>query len=285
MIIFDSHVHLFNEKIIDNVSGRREMVALLDLQTEGARSRLDIEPLAASMKAAGVVGGLVLPTAAAPDVERINSIFLEKVKGADFLTTAGTLHPDYPHNREEIDRLRKNGARGIKLCSFSQGFALDGPSALALFDLIDCCNSGSADRFFVVLDTFYQAHDYFGTNPAFTTKPTQLVALARRCPHTVFIGAHMGGLSAPFAQLWLELAFCDNLLLDTSNAAHTLAPEQFVALLRRFGPEHIVFGTDWPWFIHAQEIAMINELTSAAGFNASQKNMVFYENMAGLLAL
>jgi predicted TIM-barrel fold metal-dependent hydrolase len=284
-MVFDSHLHLFNKRIIDNVAERSEMVALLDLQTEGAHSRLDLEPLAVSMKAAGVAGGLVLPTAAAADVERINSIFIEKAKDRDFLITAGTLHPDYPRNGEEIDRLGQNGVRGIKLCSFSQGFVPDGTSALALFDLIDHYNSGSTDRFFVVLDTFYQAHDYFGTNPAFTIRPAQLVKLASRCPHTVFIGAHMGGLSAPFEQLWAELVCCDNLMLDTSNAAHTLTREQFVALLGRFGPEHIVFGTDWPWFIHEPEIAMIEELTSAAGFSAGQKNMVFYENMAGLLGL
>jgi predicted TIM-barrel fold metal-dependent hydrolase len=284
-MVFDSHVHLFNKRIIDNVTKRREMVAALDLQTEGAHFRLDIEPLAASMKAAGVAGGLVLPTAAVADVERVNSLFIEKAKNEDFLTAAGTLHPDYPRNGEEINRLSQNGVRGIKLCSFSQGFVPDGPSALALFDRIDMFNSTSAAPFFVVLDTFYQAHDYFGTNPAFTIRAAQLVSLASRCPHTVFIGAHMGGLSAPFERLWAELVCCDNLLLDTSNAAHTLTREQFVALLKRFGPEHIVFGTDWPWFIHEPEIARVEELTSAAGFSAKQKNRVFYENMAWLLSL
>lgn len=283
MVVFDSHLHLFNKKVIDNVAHRREMVALLNLQTNGAHARLDAEALAASMRAAGVVGGLNLPTAAAPDVERINTLSIERTRGSDFLKTAGTLHPDFPLNREEIERLSQNGIRGIKLCSFSQGFVLDAPPALALFDRIEQHNCESSHRFFIVLDTFYQAHDYFGTNPAFTTRPAQIAALAARFPRTIFIGAHMGGLSAPFEELWKGLTPSDNLMLDTSNAAHTLSREQFIALLKRFGPEHIVFGTDWPWFEHEPEIALIKKLTDAAGFDKRQKEAVFHENMTRLL--
>jgi predicted TIM-barrel fold metal-dependent hydrolase len=283
MVVFDSHLHLFNRKIIDNVSHRRQMVALLDLQTEGAHARLDIDALASSMKKAGVAGGLNLPTAAAKDVERVNTISIERTRGNDFLKTAGTLHPDFPLNREEIERLSQNGIRGIKLCSFSQGFVLDAPAALALFGLIELHNQNSGHRLFIVLDTFYHAHDYFGTNPAFTTRPAQIAALVGRFPHTTFIGAHMGGLSAPFEELWEGLPPSDNLLLDTSNAAHTLSREQFIALLKRFGPEHILFGTDWPWFEHEPEIARIEELARAAGFDKQQKEAVFHENMTRLL--
>ncbi|MBW6485779.1 MAG: amidohydrolase family protein [Syntrophobacterales bacterium] len=285
MMVFDSHLHLFNAKIIDNVSHRQDLVGLLNLQAAGAHARLDIATLAASMKSSGVAAGLILPTAAAADVERINTIFIEKAGKTDFLHTAGTLHPAHPHNQKEIDRLCQEGIRGIKLCSFSQGFVLDGPPALALFDLIDLHNRSGAKSLFVVLDTFYHAHSYFGTDQTCTTRPSQIAELARRYPHTVFIGAHMGGLSAPFEQLWTELPPSDNLLLDTSNAAHTLTQEQFVALLKRFGPGHIVFGTDWPWFEHEAEIARINELTSAAGFSARQKAAVFYDNMAELLSI
>ena len=285
MMVIDSHLHLFTAKIIDNVSRRKDLVTLLNLQTEGAHARLDIAALAASMKSAGVAVGLVLPTAAAADVGRINTIFIEKAEAADSLRTAGTLHPAYPHNREEIDRLSRHGIKGIKLCSFSQGFVLDAPATLVLFELIDAHNRGGANPLFVVLDTFYQADKYFGTDQTFTTRPSQIATLARRYPHTVFIGAHMGGLTASFEQLWRELPPCDNLLLDTSNAAHTLTQEQFVALLKRFGPRHIVFGTDWPWFLHAAEIALIDELTSAAGFDQQQKTAVFYDNMAELLSI
>jgi hypothetical protein len=282
-MVFDSHLHFFTPKIIANVCGHPGLVSRLRLRTDGADRRLDAAVLAASMKGAGVVAGLALPTAGAAAVARINTFFMEKADTVSGLFTAGTLHPAYPHNREEIERLCRCGIRGIKLCSFSQGFRLDGSPALALFDLIEAHNRCGAAPFFVVLDTFYNAHDFFGTDPAHTTLPAQVKALARACPHTVFIAAHMGGLTAPFTELWSALKPCENLFLDTSNAAHTLDRGQFVALLARFGPQRIVFGTDWPWFTHAAEIARIDQLTEAAGFSPEQKAAVFYDNMAGLM--
>jgi len=283
MKVFDSHLHLFNRKIIGNVSRCQEMVDLLQLQSQGAMERLGPEPLALSMRQAGVAGGLALPTAAAADVDRINALFLEKAAGVQGLHTAGTLHPDREDSGEQIRHLCRHGVRAVKLCSFSQGFALDGQKALALFDQIEAHNLSGEPTLFVVLDTFYNAHRYFRTDPTHTTVPAQVTALTRRCPHTVFIAAHMGGLSAPFDQLWSDLIPGANLILDTSNAAHTLTRDQFVAMLRRFGPQHIVFGTDWPWFTHRTEIALVTELTEAAGFSAQQKAAVFHDNMVALL--
>ena len=67
----------------------------------------------------------------------------------------------------------------------------------------------------------------------------------------------MGGLAAEFEELFMTLIPADNLYLDTSNAAHTLTNGQFIELLKIHGPNHILFGTDWPWFDHAAEISKI----------------------------
>ena len=285
MNIFDSHLHLFSRKIIDNVSRKKEMVAGLNLQTHDAAGRSGISALTHSLQTAGVSAGLLLPTAGPSGVDRVNKAFLEKAASTPFLYTAGTLHPDYPHNRAELERLCRHGVRGIKLCSFSQGFELDAPSTLALFDLIRNHNLENSHHFFVVLDTFYHAHEYFGTDPAHTTTPSKFSRLAGRYPDINFIGAHMGGLTAPFESIYSHLSPCDNLYLDTSNAAHTLTSEEFIGLLKRFGPQQIVFGTDWPWFVHRKEIPVIQKLLGAAGFSPKEMSAVFYENMASLLEI
>jgi hypothetical protein len=62
-------------------------------------------------------GGLVLPTAAAMDVGKTNDRFLEMVSAYEVLHTAGTLHPDFPDNQREIDRLCRQGVSAIKLFS------------------------------------------------------------------------------------------------------------------------------------------------------------------------
>ena len=134
------------------------------------------------MKAAGVQAGLALPTAGAANVGKVNSQFIEKAAERDFLYTAGTLHPDYPYNLVELEKLKSHGVRAIKLCSFSQGFALDGPPALTMFDQIQTFNRHMRHRFFVVLDTLYTAQHYFGADPAHTTTPAKLVLLAQKFP-------------------------------------------------------------------------------------------------------
>jgi predicted TIM-barrel fold metal-dependent hydrolase len=283
MKIFDSHVHLFNQKVIENVSRRRDLVKRLKLQTHDADDRMDIESLDRSLEATCVTGGLVLPTAGPADVARINNLFYEKVSAHPFLKTAGTLHPDDPNAGHEIEKLCSNGTRAIKLCSFSQGFELDGPPALKLFDLIQRHNEKCPLPFFIVLDTLYRADRWFGTNPNYNTTPEKIRALVQRYPAINFVAAHMGGLSAPFEEIRTHLIPCTNLYLDTSNAAHTLAEEEFVALLTRFGPGHILFGTDWPWFIHQTEIASIQRLTTMAGFGPEEKQAVFYGNIIELL--
>ena len=285
MQIFDSHIHLFNEKIVENVSSRKDLVQRLNLQTNGALVRLEMNSLRQSLEASGVSGGLILPTAAPMDIRKMNDRFLNIVSEQEFLHTAGTLHPDFPDNQGEITRLSRHGIRAIKLCSFSQGFKLDGSSTLKLFDLIQHHNETCSHPFFVVLDTLFRADRWFGTDPAFNTTPAGICALAHRFPAINFVGAHMGGLSAPFDEIQRHLIPCDNFYLDTSNAAHTLKKAEFVELLKRFGARHVLFGTDWPWFVHEDEIALIQELVNTAGFGPAEAQSVFYGNIARLMGL
>lgn len=95
----------------------------------------------------------------------------------------------------------------------------------------------------------------------------------------------MGGLGAPYDDIIAELPPRENLFLDTSNAAHVLTQTQFVSLLKRHGPRHIVFGTDWPWFTHPNEIQTITRLLKQAGFDGNQRDRVFSANMSGLIGI
>jgi predicted TIM-barrel fold metal-dependent hydrolase len=285
MQIFDSHAHLFTSRIIANVSAKDGLAARLRLKTQGAKERLGTETLQRSLTENGICGGLVLPTAAAADVARTNAHFIAEVSASPLLKAAGTLHPDDPHTGLEIEKLCRSGVRAVKLCSFSQGFELNGAPALRLFELLQRHNEKCPRPLYVVLDTLYGAHGWFSTHPLHNTTPRQIAVLARHYPAVNFVAAHMGGLAAPFNELRTHLVPCANLYLDTSNAAYTLAAGEFIHLLQTFGSDHILFGTDWPWFTHAAEILLVQRLTTAAGFGAEEKQAVFWSNAARLLGL
>ena len=130
----------------------------------------------------------------------------------------------------------------------------------------------------VVLDTFTRADLHFGADHEHVTIPSKLAEIVLRHPDINFVGSHMGGLAADFQELLRHLIPMANLYLDTSNAAHTLTRDQFVDLLKIHGPNHILFGTDWPWFEHAREIPVICSLLEEAGYSQSEQEAVFGEN-------
>jgi predicted TIM-barrel fold metal-dependent hydrolase len=284
-MIIDSHAHLFSSRIIDNVSRKREMVSVLGLQTEQAGDRTGPEALKRECDRAHVTACLVLPTASAKDVVKVNSACLEIAEKYSFIYTAGTLHPDLQEIGKELLRLKDRGVRAIKLCSFSQGFDLRSSRTVRLFEQIREANIQHDGGFFVILDTFFMADRYFGTDPQFNTTPERLAALVDRFPQINFVGAHMGGLTAPPDEIFRHLHPRDNLFLDTSNAAHTLSEDDFVRLVKDHGPTAILFGTDWPWFGCDGEIERIDALLDRAGFDSEKKRRVFGQNVAELMQI
>ena len=284
-MIFDGHVHLFHPKIISNVKKREEMVEKLRLQTIGAENRISVSFLEHELKTNGIEGCLILPTAGAKEVAAVNDSFYRRVAQHDLLYTAGTLHPDYADNKKELIKFKNRNIKGIKLCSFSQRFALDDRGTFDLFELISQFNITQKSEFFVIFDTLYGADEFFGGLPEHNTTPQLLAELINSFPAIDFIAAHMGGLAAPFNKIKDYLIPRDNLFLDTSNAAHVLEEDQFIYLLKAHGPEHIIFGTDWPWFTHAPEIVLQNRMLAISGYSRQENALVFSKNMKGLLGL
>ncbi len=284
-MIIDSHAHIFSSKIVAGVSARSTMVEKLNLHASFAKGRTDISSLRDDCRSSGISACLILPTADAASVNKINTAFIKHAAGSDFIFTAGTLHPLYKDNSNELSRLQELGVRAIKLCSFSQGFSLPDQETLDLFTIIESANIQNNLRTFVILDTFYLAHEYFGTPDRHTTTPMLLGDIVRKYPGIDFVAAHMGGLAAPPEEIFTHLVPSGNLYLDTSNAAHTLSEKDFLHLLEMHGPEHIIFGTDWPWFDHREELEIIGRLLGMAGYNSKEKEKVFYGNIAGLLGI
>lgn len=261
------------------------MVEELHLQTDEATQRIGTAALGTALGRAGIHAALMLPTAGADGVSEVNRGATVTAADCDFLNTAGTLHPECKDMKAELAALYEAGIRAIKLCSFSQGFMPEAPATLEMFAQIEAFNRNHRHPFFVVLDTFYKAAAYFGTDQRFTTDPACISRLARTFSGIIFVGAHMGGLTAPFEDIIRCLPAADNIYLDTSNAAHTLNEDEFIRLLRVHGPDRIIFGTDWPWFDPGEEIRLIEGLLDRAGYTVNDKSKVFGGNIAELMAI
>jgi uncharacterized protein len=277
-MIADCHCHIFTDRILGNTKARPDMVRELKLNVGDAFRRLDPEALEESAEANGVDVCVLLPTAPPDKVRAENDRFILLSTGLPRLRTFATLHPMMRCASDEIRRMFDLGIYGFKFSSFSQRFDLSSPEVEIMLTEVERLGRGSGTRPTLVFDTFAAADIYFGAKPDHLAKPHKLAGLVHRHPEINFIGAHMGGLLADFDELRRALLPAPNLYLDTSNAGHTLQEDQFIELLRIHGSSHILFGTDWPWFVHAAELSKIDSLLMKASYDELDRAAVFGEN-------
>ena len=282
-MIVDCHCHAFTEQVVRNVVSRTALVAELKLDPEAGR-RADARILSESAVAHGIDWCILFPTAPPQGVREENDRSIAAASSHPRLRTLATLHPRMDNLAAEMERMLALGIAGFKFSSFSQRFDILSDEAERMFAVLeDAAASGKA--FAVVLDTFNRADVHFGAKAEHVTTPAKLNAVVARHPALSFLAAHMGGLAADFDLIRRDLTPAPNLCLDTSNAAHVLAENEFVELLQIHGAEHILFGTDWPWFDHGSEMALIDALLDSAGFSRAQKDAVFGDNAARLFSL
>lgn len=274
----DCHCHIFTKRIVANINDRPDMVRVLKLNAKDGLKRIVPGALQKSAEANSVDICVLLPSAIPAEVSAENDRFIQMSEKFPRLRTLGTLHPMMRGLSDEIQRIFDLGIIGFKFSSFSQRFDPLSQESKAMLNQVERLGRDRGIKPLVVLDTFAGADSYFGANPNHLTIPSKIAELVHRHNGINFIGAHMGGLLADFDELRRYLIPAPNLYLDTSNAGHTLTEDQFVELLQTHGASHVLFGTDWPWFVHEHEIPKIRSLLVKAGFDESDQATVFGEN-------
>ncbi len=284
-MILDSHCHLFTGATMAHMGAMPAMLEELHLDVESASARLPAGAIQASAVEHGLHTCVLLPSASADKVRRVNQIYASAASRHGRLMTLGTLHPGMEGLHDEIRRLLRDGCRGIKLSSFSQRFDPTSRRSLDMLAALEGEGGARGARPVVVMDTYTRAHLHFDADPDHLTTPDRFMELVRRFPGLTFVGAHMGGLAADPDELLATVRPEPNLYLDTSNAGHVLPLEAFVELVQVHGPERILFGTDWPWFAHDLEVPFILRLLAVAGLDAGQRAAVMGGNALDLWGL
>ncbi len=277
-MFIDAHCHIFSTRIVENMQSRPDLADLLCLNVWDAEERLEPRSLQESAEQNDVDLCLLLPSTGSKRIREENDRFIGTTKLLPRVRTLATLHPMMSDPAGEISRMLDSGITGFKFSSFSQRFGVSSPEMESLLREVERAARSRGVHIALVFDTFAQAHTHLGADPDHLTTPAKLYELVKRHPEILFVGAHMGGLLAGFDELLRDLPPAANLYLDTSNAAHTLKEEQFVELLRIHGSSRILFGTDWPWFLHETESAFIGGLLEKAGYDESERAAVLGEN-------
>lgn len=263
--IIDSHCHIYPEKIAE-----RAVEAVEDFYEGLPRKPWNgtVEELMRSGGEAGVSHFIVFSVATNPhQVSSINRFIAHSVgESGGCMTGLGAMHPDSDDFARDLDEIQALGLKGVKLHPDIQRFPADNPRAMEIYRLCEeralpvCIHAG--DR----------RYDY--------SNPDRLETIARAFPRLKIQAAHMGGWSV-WEEASLRLAQYENVRVDCSSSLYWLKPETALEIIRRYGAERVLFGTDYPFWPQKRELDDL----FALGLTEDELECVCWRNAAALYDL
>lgn len=245
----DTHTHVFHPKIAEKAINQLHAHYGIHPQGTGV-----LDDLLSRADRAGIARVVVHTAATDPSqVIPANNWAIDMERQSPRVTAFGTLHPDYAEPEKELERLRQAGIRGLKFHPDFQGFFLDDPKFYALMEMI-------GDEFTLMIhvgDTLPPEK-----NPSC---PFKMSKLRRAFPGPRLIAAHLGGYSH-WRYAVEHLAGLD-VFLDTSSSLSFIDDGTLRELLAKHPAEQLLFGSDYPLFDPADEIALAERRMAPLGVN------------------
>ena len=232
----DAHCHIYPEKIAKRAVAGTDNFYSLNSVYDGTVSDL----LEKGTKA-GIDHFIVQSVATAPSqVKSINEFIAESVKnsGGKF-TGLGTLHPDSTDIKGDIEHLIELGLKGVKLHPDIQAFKIDDYRCLKIYELCELMNLP------ILMHTGDHRYDY--------SNPNRMLPIMEIYTSLTVVGAHLGGWSV-WDEACEKLANLDNFYVDCCSCFAFMEKEKAAEIIKHFGAEKVLFGTDYPMWSYDSEI-------------------------------
>lgn len=255
----DAHCHVYPDKIASRaVAG---IGSFYDMPLVHAGTLSD---LVSVQERAGVTHGVIFSVATTPhQVGSINRFIAESVaaSGGRFVGL-GTVHPDSPTLRADIDEIVALGLRGVKLHPDFQRFKIDDYRCLKIYELCE-------GRLPVLLHCGDHRYDF--------SNPNRLAPILSIYTELTVIGAHFGGWSV-WEDAVKALSPYPNFYVDTSSSLYALSDDEARRMIRTFGAQRVLFATDYPMWNVENEIARLDAL----GLTEDERKLIDYQNACRL---
>lgn len=282
-MIIDFHTHTFPEQIAERAVKKLSYSAHIKNYSDGT-----LAGLRRSMRSADADYAVLLPVVTKPSQQGdINRAAIERTQAfrETGILSFGGVHPDNENFREILINMASNGIPGVKLHPVFQGINFDD---IRYLRIIDCaCENNLIILIHAGYDASFPGADF--------ASPARIRNVYDQLRPDKLVLAHMGGWN-DWGSAEELLAGC-NVYLDT---AYTLSPmrsntdgaistehytpmskEQFLRMVRIFGADHVLFGSDSPWTDIAESLQLVKE----SGLDRSELDAVLGENAARLLGL
>lgn len=237
MPVIDAHSHIYPAKIASKASDAVGDFYHVNMAAPVASA----EALLAACEGTPITHHLVHSVATTPgQVETINTFIADQCSEHPEFVGFATMHQDYVDMEGEIERAIELGLKGVKIHPDTQKVDMDDPRLMRLYEIIE-------GRLPIVIHTGDYRYDY--------SHPRRLKKILRTFPNLVVDAAHFGGWSVfDYALEYLEDERC---YVDTSSALEFLGPRRTVELVRAYGVERVMFGSDFPMWSPATEYNML----------------------------
>ena len=261
-MIIDFHAHVYPEKVA--LKAATAIGKFYDTQmayTGSAKELLE------SGEQIGVTKYVVHSAATgAPQVESINNFIAGEVRDHDKFIGYGTMHPDYKNFENEIQRMKYDlNLKGVKLHPDFQKFQIDADEMDPIYNVL------AYEKMPVIVHAGDCRFDFSG--------PARIAHVMDKHPDLTVIAAHFGGYTE-----WensFNLLCGRDVFFDTSSTLWKLPIEWANKMIEKHGVEKFFFGSDYPMWDHKEELERFNKLS----LNDREREMILYENAAGLLGL
>ena len=263
MHIVDCHCHIYPDKIAAKAVAGIGSFYDLPMRCSGT-----FDDALAHYAGTGVDRAIIFSVATSvPQVHTINRFIADCVNNSNGLFIGlGTLHPDSPTMSEDIDEIVSLGLRGIKLHHDVQRFKLDDYRCLKIYEQAE--ERGLP----MLLHTGDYRYDYSNTN--------RLKPILETYDRLTVIGAHFGGWSR-WQDAARELAPYPNFYADCCSSLYAMSPETARDIVRTYGADRVLFGTDYPMWAPSEEL----ERFSRIGLTEEERELVLWKNANKLFGL
>ena len=262
-MIIDFHTHMFPDKIAHSTISLLSKNAGIKAHTDGT-----LDDTVNKFKEANVTYAVVCNIATNPkQMHNVNSFAIDQKK-CDMLIPFGSIHPEGDY-LSELDRLKDNGIKGIKLHPEYQQFYIDDKNMSKIYEEI-------LKRNFVLI--FHTGIDY-GMPPPLHATPKMIKNVLGMFSGEKVVLAHMGGFG-----MWDDVSkyiLGNDIYIDTS-CIHAFEDKNLVLkLIGEHKKDKILFATDTPWNDIKSEIKSTYNL----GLDEEFTNMILYDNAKKLLEI
>ncbi|MBQ7117347.1 MAG: amidohydrolase [Clostridia bacterium] len=253
--VIDCHCHVYPDKIADKAVESIHRFYDIDMGYDGRSSTL-IEKGSEN----GIKHYIVFSVATTPkQVQSINAFIADTVKNSGgIMTGLGSLHPDSDNVAEDYRHLKELGLKGVKLHPDFQKIAVDDERCEKIYEL---CRGDLP----VLLHTGDDRYDF--------SNPDRLVSVLRKYPDLTVIGAHFGGWSV-WEEAAEKLSGYPNFYVDCSSSFDWLTAEKATEIVKAYGADKVLFGTDFPMWEYERELERFFKME----LTAEETEKILYKN-------